>query len=299
MQQNLSTALIMEDDFDFDIRLRQQLGSFALASQWLTRPTSTTAELSRLAIQTIKNPETEESIHNESSPNPISETLYSVPVSTLPQPQPFSLQASPYGSPENWDVLWLGHCGAGFPRYATSPLSNLAAGKHNIVLAQLNDDTVPSPQHLKAHPFGPLDALAESHEPHTRVYHRASGGALCTVAYAVSQRGARRLLLEFGVKRWSRSFDVEMGSWCAGEDSVGGKGDGKETDKRGERVCITSQPPVLAHHHPDGGESDIGGLGGGYARSVETKYVRKSVRMNLEALVRGDGEEAMVDQWPD
>jgi len=66
-----------------------------------------------------------------------------------------------------------------------------------------------------------------------------------------------------------------------------------------QRACITSQPPMFAHHHPLGGESDIGGLGGGFARAVETKYVRKSVRMNLETLMRGGGEEEMVDQWPD
>jgi hypothetical protein len=86
----------------------------------------------------------------------------------------------------------------------------------NIVLTNSNDSTVPLPKYLRAHPFGPLDALAESHPPHTRVYHRASGGALCTVAYAVSQRGARKLLHEFRVKKWSRIWDVEMGDWCAG-----------------------------------------------------------------------------------
>jgi hypothetical protein len=32
---------------------------------------------------------------------------------------------------------------------------------------------------------------------------------------------------------------------------------------------------------------------------VETKYVRLSTRMNLEAQLRGDPEETLVDQWPD
>ena len=66
-----------------------------------------------------------------------------------------------------------------------------------------------------------------------------------------------------------------------------------------ERVCLTSQPPIFAHHHPQKGESDIGGLGGGYARKYETKYLRYSVRMNLERLVEGAGERDLVDQWPD
>jgi hypothetical protein len=216
-------------------------------------------------------------------------------------------------------------------------------GRHNVLLTDPNEPTVPMPSYLRAHPFGPLDALGETHPPHTRVYHRASGGALCTVAYAVSQRGARRLLHEFGVKKWSRIWDVEMGDWCTGDDFTeipapdslppsssqeqldaaklaaeyeskipipaavgGGSARGVEkrdtaTDekKKGQRKCITSQPPIFAHHHPEGGESNIGGLGGGYARSVETKYVRLSTRLNLEALLRGDAEETLVDQWPD
>lgn len=69
--------------------------------------------------------------------------------------------------------------------------------------------------------------------------------------------------------------------------------------KQKQRVCITSQPPIFAHHHPVKGESDIGGLGGGYARGYETKYLRYSVRMNLQGLVDGVGERGLVDQWPD
>jgi hypothetical protein len=66
---------------------------------------------------------------------------------------------------------------------------------------------------------------------------------------------------------------------------------------------VTSQPPIMAHHHPYNGESDIGGLGGGYARKYETKYLRCSVRMNFERLVgrmgRMGSDEGLVDQWPD
>lgn len=47
------------------------------------------------------------------------------------------------------------------------------------------------------------------------------------------------------------------------------------------------------------GESDIGGLGGGYATRFETKYLRYSVRMNLERIVMGRRAKELVDQWPD
>lgn len=344
--QNLSTALIFEDDVDWDIRLRPQLQAFALASRWLSDDPATARDISHYSIGVTSNPETaENSIHNSSSSNPIPKELYSVSLpSAMMDVKHRDPKISPYGDPENWDLLWLGHCGAGFPRPADDP-ERPAIGRHNVLLADPNDPTVPMPAHLRAHPFGPLDALGETHPPHTRVYHRASGGALCTVAYAVSQRGARRLLHEFGIKKWSRIWDVEMGDWCAGDDfalqpttdlvpsstpkesldgglaaeieeisssspsedgGLGGvrgkvKRDAATDDKkkRGQRKCITSQPPIFAHHHPLGGESNIGGLGGGYARNVETKYVRLSTRMNLEALLRGDPEETLHDQWPD
>jgi hypothetical protein len=97
---------------------------------------------------------------------------------------------SPYGDPGKWDLLWLRHRGAGFPR---PPVDNEIAtvGRHTVLLAVPNDPTVPMPKYLRAHPFGPIDALGEIHPPHTQVYHRASGGALCTVAYTVSQRGEK------------------------------------------------------------------------------------------------------------
>ncbi|KAL2068973.1 hypothetical protein VTL71DRAFT_15311 [Oculimacula yallundae] len=302
VHQNLSSALIFEDDVDWDIRLRYQLDKFSGASRFLTKKPF--PEMSEYEVESSKNPEDpNKSIHNGSSSFPISETLHSMLLSSASSGQPDI--SKPYGDPANWDILWLGHCGAGFPR--TAPIAEPQPSIQDIILTNPHDQTVPLPKYLRAHPFGPLDALAASHAPHTRVYHRGSGGALCTVAYAVSQRGARRLLHEFGVKRWSRIWDVELGDWCSGSDRVSDERvsfDGEDfkeekISKRSERVCVTVQPPMFAHHHPPGGESNIGGVGGGYARTVETKYVRLSVRMNLESLLEGGAEEDLVDQWPD
>jgi GR25 family glycosyltransferase involved in LPS biosynthesis len=281
VSQNLSTAVIFEDDVDWDVRLRDQLEHFAKASRVLT---DGPLDLRNFPVVTSNNPENKESIHSEVSKNEIAAYLFSLPLSAVASPT----TATPYGDPSNWDVLWLGHCGVGFPRPSGYPS---AYDERNIVLTLADDETVPQPQYLRAHPFGPLDTLAESHPPHTRVYHRASGGALCTVAYAVSQRGARRLLQEYGVTKWSKIWDAELGEWCTGTDSF--------LRKSGERKCITSQPPIFAHHHPAGGRSNIGGLGGGYATSVETKYLRLSVRMNLQALVRGGGPEELEDGYKD
>lgn len=63
-------------------------------------------------------------------------------------------------------------------------------------------------------------------------------------------------------------------------------------------ASYVSLGPLLISFKKPGGRSSIGGLGGGYALNVETKYLRLSVRMNLQALVRGEGINEIEDQWP-
>ncbi|KAF2276237.1 uncharacterized protein EI97DRAFT_419158 [Westerdykella ornata] len=303
VEQNLTTALIFEDDVDWDVRVRANLQRFALASRFLAENKdvlSAAGSPYRSAIENRPNTETPETGFHILSENGITEKLPSLPLREVykkgrgmmaARKKTGGATSSPYGDPAEWDILWIGHCGAGFPRHPPHPKPQTTTS--SILLTLPNDPTVPSPKHLKAHPFqGALDPLASAYPPHTRVYHRATGGALCTVAYAVSQRGARRLLHQFGLKHWNNIFDSEMGRWCAAE--------GKKVQRGMERVCLTSQPPIFAHHHPMDGESDIGGLGGGYATKYETKYLRYSVRMNLEGIVQGGkGPRELVDQWPD
>ncbi|KAF2264500.1 hypothetical protein CC78DRAFT_516679 [Lojkania enalia] len=301
VEQNLTTALIFEDDVDWDIRVRQNLQRFALASRFLSENKEILSSSPKYHLENLPNPETSETAFHILSENGITERLPSMPLKETNGP------TSPYGDPAEWDILWIGHCGAGFPRYSNQH-KKTDVTTSNVILTLPNDSTVPIPKYLKAHPFqGGTDPLAAAYPPHTRIYHRASGGELCTVGYAVSQRGARRLLHQFGIKGWNGIFDSELGRWCAGEDEKSPLPDSKESKqqpllsngkrKKGrERVCLASQPPIFAHHHPMEGESDIGGLGGGYARKFETKYLRLSVRMNLENIVQGVKE--LVDQWP-
>ncbi|KAF2018938.1 glycosyltransferase family 25 protein [Aaosphaeria arxii CBS 175.79] len=331
VQENLTTALIFEDDVDWDVRIRQNLQRFALASRFLSENKETLSHHSKYPLEKLKNPETPETGFHILSENGITSDLPTMPLASAARK---NLQykgkgsttgvTSPYGDPSQWDILWIGHCGAGFPRYPLDPHTKKTdVTASNVILKHENDATVPLGKYLKAHPFqSVLDPLAHAYKPHTRVYHRASGGELCTVGYAVSQRGARRLLHQFGIKDWNDIFDSAMGRWCASEDQksstpgttanlVHGGGDGsaggqnplvryaggKWNVRSKERVCLTSQPPIFAHHHPMDGESDIGGLGGGYATKYETKYLRLSVRMNLERIVQGI--KNLVDQWPD
>jgi hypothetical protein len=289
--------------------VRQNLQRFALASRFLSKTGNKLSSLRQLRSQTEHRPntETEATAFQIIDTSNLPKSLPSLPLnSVLDTRTPHKTGLiSPYGDPSHWDVLWLGHCGAGMPRLPNNKSYSAQfppVTASSLIVTLPNDDTVPIGRHLKAHPFqGDPDAIATAFSPHTRLYHRSTGGQLCTVGYAVSQQGARRLLHQFGIKGWNGIFDSELGRWCAGDDPDIGSAYAKNLKNSGgkERVCLTSQPPIFAHHHPQQGESDIGGLGGGYARKYETKYLRYSVRMNLERLVDGAEDHELVDQWPD
>ncbi|KAI6089125.1 glycosyltransferase family 25 protein [Hypoxylon rubiginosum] len=239
VDKDLGSALILEDDIDWDIRLKSQLQTFAAASRtWLRESQSSKSEV-ELLDTTIGAGGNVESV---------------------------------YGAA--WDVLWLGHCGADLPKAQKSLTSPL-------VVTILEDETVPAPQHLKPHPFALQDKLGKQYPPHTRVVH-ASSGNVCTLAYAVSQEGARKLLLDFN-SRYDAQWDLMLQKWCEGTPPT----------------CLTVQPPLFSHYYPKGGASDIQGQGGGYAKGSGSPYIRLSVRENLGRLVTGEPFSQMVDQLPD
>lgn len=198
--------------------------------------------------------------------------LVSTPPTVPPQ--------TPYG--DAWDVLWLGHIGSHLP---TEPHSSPAPASPLALFTP--DPTVALPHHLKRHPFASKpDHFASLLPPHSRVLH-ASRGTVGVQAYAVSQRGARRLLHLFGLERFDASYDLMLRDWCDGGD---GSGEGA--------VCVATQPPLFSQWYSSGG-SDIHGVGGGYFRGTGSTYVRLSVMLNLGTLAAGKGEAALMDQWPD
>lgn len=266
VDKDLGSALILEDDIDWDIRLKSQLQTFAAASRtWLRESQSSKSEV-ELLDTTIGAGGNVESV---------------------------------YGAA--WDVLWLGHCGADLPKAQKSLTSPL-------VVTILEDETVPAPQHLKPHPFALQDKLGKQYPPHTRVVH-ASSGNVCTLAYAVSQEGARKLLLDFN-SRYDAQWDLMLQKWCEGSymtkedgpqaDSTLGNDDKVSPEPReAPPTCLTVQPPLFSHYYPKGGASDIQGQGGGYAKGSGSPYIRLSVRENLGRLVTGEPFSQMVDQLPD
>ncbi|KAF2659976.1 glycosyltransferase family 25 protein [Lophiostoma macrostomum CBS 122681] len=264
IERNLTTALILEDDADWDFRLRSQLSDFsygvrktpeliAQAEQYhIGHPPSTDETLSQVELA-IRS---------------------SVSLSSL-HPRYLSREEPGYGT--EWDILWLGHCGAQFPE--PSPHSPNRIMIHN-------DPTVPEPQYLKPMSRANLDKLSSVYPPHTRVVHQANT-TLCTIAYAVTQRGARKLLYEFGIREFNKGFDFALSDYCNALT--------RDATREHMPMCITVQPPIFGHHFAERGGSDIVGIDANGKPAVETRYVKWSVRMNLERLVRG--EDGVVEQW--
>ncbi len=264
MLRNLSSALILEDDVDWDIRIRDQLQDFALTAHALTQPLRGRPGV--YADPTYPKP-------SDDSPESVPEMdFYHLPATMPPT-------TSPYG--DNWDVLWVGHCGMHFPFHHSKTVP-----KARII--RLNDETVAPKKNLWT--FNIPFTLKETYPEHTRAYHHVQEG-VCTLGYALSQRGARKLLHEVALKDVGHAYDILLRFYCEGEQG-----------RRAGRQCLATQPSLFHHHRPAGpasANSDISnhGANGEFHKNAMTDMVRWSVRLNADALM--EGRTDFVDQFPD
>ena len=225
----------MEDDVDWDVRLKSLLKDFALSSHALA-----------------KNPD-----------------AGNLDFNNLPDTMPPIV--SPYG--DDWDLLWLGHCGMHLP----------AVG----LVVHSDDSSVPEPQHLHSWDENERTPLG-LYPAHTRVVMRQSTTPVCSLVYAVSQRGARQLLYSLGLKKLDAPYDVMLRAWCQGSDG------------NTPHVCPGVLPQLFDHYRrrgPKNADSDISDPNQDYRDNPETLNIRYSVRMNMEKLARGDS--SYDDQYPD
>ena len=267
VQQDLSSALILEDDIDWDIRIKSQLRDFALYTRALTQPL--THDPTIWADPTFPSPK---------DPSTMPPDMY---FDNLPST--ISPLKSPYG--DNWDVLWPGHCGTVFPNISSQSEGKAGKRQPKAKVVHLSDSTVPEPQHIQS--LSTDNNPAELYPPHTRITHHAVG-SICTLAYAVTQAGARRILYEIGIRDFSKQFDLELKDFCAGEDS------------RRNPICVTVQPQLFNFYRPAGRTSqfsDITDYGDEVRTEAEAPMLRWSVRMNRETLL--DGSRNFTDQFPD
>jgi len=294
----MTSALIIEDDIDWDVRIKSQMQAFAAASRVFLQPIRG-KEFSIAGwytpAATSRQPASQGPSSGGGSPSSDRDVIsvHGAPPYELPI-------TSPYG--DNWDVLWLGHCGTDFPSSPPDLSSRPDVSRPGGKAAQLpllrvtipGDTTVPEPKHLKPHPFASPDPLGAHFPPHTRVVHAASG-TICTQAYAVSQSGARKLLYQFGLETFTTGWDLMLRDWCDG--IYMDEGD----DVAGRRPqCVAVQPPLFSHYFFNkDGSSDIQAQGGGYLHRTGSQYVRLSVRRNFRELVNGEPVARLTDQWPD
>lgn len=170
---------------------------------------------------------------------------------------------SPYG--DDWDLIWIGHCGQ-------SPDEH-----DNRTFVTEQGATVPR-RHRRWSLVSHLDDTAYPEQ--TRIIYPTSG-AVCTAAYAVSQRGAQKLLER--LQDAYREIDLTLADYC----------------KQGVR-CIGVWPPLIGVHRPMGStskDSDREDKQGGYRLQGYSDDIVFDVRQNLNKLFTGKTD--YVPQWPE
>ncbi|KAK5119658.1 hypothetical protein LTR85_007487 [Meristemomyces frigidus] len=269
VEQNIASALVLEDDADWDIRIKSQMRDFAQASKLLIQPLRNTTDM----------------YLDPTYPQPSNSSGWEAPSFNIEQVnRTVESTTSPYGNLDRWDLFWLGHCGARFPEASDG---NTPLGRAVVS----NDETVPEPQHIDPQ-FGDLQ-LVTQYPPHTRVVSRARMNT-CTLGYGLSQHGAREMLYEMGVHQITGTTDMMFRSLCHGSDG------------RRMMSCLTVQPQLFQHHRPVGrmsSFSDISDHSNGYNAQAFTRNIRWSTRVNFDKLIAGetdyidlfkDGEPAPV-----
>ena len=199
---------------------------------------------------------------------------------------------SPYGS--DWDLLWLGHCGEVFPELLDENKEKPTASPGIEYMSRKfvipNDPTVPEPDKVTGLiNFG-------SHPPHTRWVH-ITGAPICSFAYALSNRGARKVLFDLSVDHLTGPFDNALAGLCRRAVSSHAAASPAEAGDRGlDARCVSVTPPLFFHHKAKGlanADSDIQTVANGDVREHgTTENIVWSARNNLRNMIMGTEMES-------
>lgn len=218
-----STALILEDDADWDVNIKTQLREFARGLHSLQRN------------------------HKVS-------------------------KQAPYGT--DWDLLWIGGCASG-------------PNKNETQFYVIPDDpTVPRVQRRSTW-AGPLESWKQQFpEDSTRFIYRADEGC-CTFGYAVTNRGARKILTALSIDHIEEPVDTAISKLCGG------------LDDRQRIGCYAPFPNLIGTYRPAGPaykDSDIES-GGDQIHEEQAYNLVYSTRRNIHQLV--SGADTVFSQWGD
>lgn len=144
----------------------------------------------------------------------------------------------PWGAPQDWDLLYLGHCGD----YLNMITRGVGVGHHHPSdLEKLKHVLYEDPtmlKHTDLHPFTSSFLTALTVPEQTRVLHH-SVWPLCTFGYAITRRTAQRLLTELAppkedIKKHITAYDAAILTAC----------------RDNHIMCYTLQPELF--HHMEG-----------------------------------------------
>jgi hypothetical protein len=210
---------------------------------------------------------------------------------------------SPYG--DNWDILWLGHCGELFPEHLEENMdrevddAGLQYMSRKFVIEK--DATVP--------PFDKVKGLVDfkAFPEFTRWVH-VSAAPICTFAYALSQSGARKVLYDLSVDRLDGPFDNSLAGLCRrAVDAVGIDDPAKAGDRGLDARCLSVTPTLFFHHRARGAlsaDSDIqkgpnaGADGGPIREKGFTENIVWSARNNIKNMLAGTKMENQFADSP-
>lgn len=168
VRNRLSTALLFEDDADWDVDLKSQLELVAQGTR---------------ALSALPKP------RDPCLPNRTAEN-------EAPNEAPKEAPHSPYG--DDWDLLWLGHCGV-----------TLHQDSSHVFRIDNDPSVAPPHRRMSFKSFINTTAYPDS----TRLVFR-TGNGMCVYSYALSNRGAQKLLLNENNRKLFEPFDISIGDIC-------------------------------------------------------------------------------------
>lgn len=228
VDRGVASAIIFEDDADWDVSLKMQLVQFARGSRF----------------------------------------ILNTPKHTVPH--------SPYG--DSWDLLWLGHCSA---RADPSDNRRFVIPKDPTVLPPENRQywwaQEPDMTYFESGPDG---------DKSTRIVLAQRRG-VCTAAYAISLRGAEKILHYQSMLPFNNPIDEGIADMC---------------EKLSYFTCVAPFPTLIGVAKPPGPTSRWSD--NNHAPEVDsieekgyTENIMFSTRQNVARLFRN--ERVFESQYPD